>query len=114
MQPPLFDPADFRLPAGIAHVCAGGETAALRSHDDALLRYVADKSRGMPGRLAQDAEIEAARSGVAGLWGVIRAISASSPTWPRGSRSSPRVLIGMWAIRSASTRTNTRPSSARS
>ena len=67
---PLFDPADFRLPAGIAHVCAGGETAALRSHDDALLRYVADKSRGMPGRLAQDAEIDAARSGVAGLWGV--------------------------------------------
>jgi cysteine desulfurase / selenocysteine lyase len=67
---PLFDPADFRLPAGIVHVCAGGETAALRAHDEALLRYVADKSRGMPGRLAQDAEIDTARSGIARLWGV--------------------------------------------
>ena len=67
---PLFDPADFRLPARIAHVCAGGETAALRAHDDALLRYVADKSRGSPGRLAQEAEIDMARSGVASLWGV--------------------------------------------
>jgi cysteine desulfurase/selenocysteine lyase len=67
---PLFDPADFRLPAGITHVCAGGETAALRAHDEAMLRYVADKSRGMSGRLAQEAEIDTARSGVARLWGV--------------------------------------------
>jgi len=67
---PLFDPADFRLPPGITHVCAGGETAALRAHDEALLRYVADKSRGMPGRLAQEAEIDAARAGIARLWGV--------------------------------------------
>ena len=57
---PLFDPADFRLPPGIVHVCAGGETAALRAHDAALLRYVADKSSGLPGRSAQEAEIEAA------------------------------------------------------
>jgi cysteine desulfurase / selenocysteine lyase len=67
---PLFDPGEFRLPAGITHVCAGGETAALRSHDAALLRYVADKSRGLTGRTAQEAEIEAARAGVARLWGV--------------------------------------------
>jgi cysteine desulfurase / selenocysteine lyase len=67
---PLFDPADFRLPAGIVHVCAGGETAALRAHDAALLRYVADKSSGLPGRTAQEAEIEAARAGMARLWGV--------------------------------------------
>lgn len=66
----LFDPADFRLPAGITHVCAGGETAALRAHDAALLRYVADKSTGMPGRDAQDAEISAARDGLARLWNV--------------------------------------------
>jgi selenocysteine lyase/cysteine desulfurase len=69
---PLFDPADFRLPPGIAHVCAGGETAALRSHDEALLRYVADKSRGLPGRTAQESEIENARAGMARLWGVDR------------------------------------------
>jgi cysteine desulfurase/selenocysteine lyase len=67
---PLFDPADFRLPPGIAHVCAGGETAALRAHDEALLRYVADKSRGLPGRTAQETEVEAARAGMARLWGV--------------------------------------------
>lgn len=67
---PLFDPAAFRLPAGVAHVCAGGETVALRAHDGAVLRYLADKSRGMPGRSAQEAEIEAARRGIAGLWGV--------------------------------------------
>jgi len=67
---PLFDPAAFRLPAGVAHVCAGGETAALRAHDGAVLRYLADKSGGLPGRTAQEAEVEAARRGIAGLWGV--------------------------------------------
>ncbi len=68
---PLFYPADFRLPPGIVHVCAGGETAALRAHDDALMRYVADKSTGLPGRTAQEAEIEAARVGMARLWHVL-------------------------------------------
>jgi cysteine desulfurase / selenocysteine lyase len=67
---PIFDPADFRLPPGIVHFCAGGETAALRAHDAALLRYVADKSAGLPGRTAQEAEIEAARAGLARLWDV--------------------------------------------
>lgn len=67
---PLFDPADFQIPPGVAHVCAGGETAALRAHDQALLRYLADKSGGLPGRTAQEAEIEAARHGVARFWGV--------------------------------------------
>jgi selenocysteine lyase/cysteine desulfurase len=67
---PLFDPADFRIPAGVTHLCAGGETAPLRAHDEALLRYVADKSRGFPGRTAQEAEVEAARAGMARLWGV--------------------------------------------
>jgi cysteine desulfurase / selenocysteine lyase len=67
---PLFDPADFRLPHGIAHVCAGGETAALRAHDEAMLRYVADKSSGLPGRTAQETEIEAACAGIARMWGV--------------------------------------------
>src|SRR5450432_299114 len=67
---PLFDPAGFRLPPGIAHVCAGGETAALRAHDEAMLRYLADKSSGLPGRTAQEAEIEAARAGIARMWGV--------------------------------------------
>lgn len=49
MTQPLFDPTDFRIPPGIAHVCAGGETAFPRRHDDALRRYAEDKSNGMAG-----------------------------------------------------------------
>lgn len=67
---PLFDRADFRLTDGIAHVCAAGETAFLRRHDDALLRYAADKSRGMAGRTAQEAEVARARALIAASWGV--------------------------------------------
>ncbi|HVY13867.1 MAG TPA: aminotransferase class V-fold PLP-dependent enzyme [Rhodopila sp.] len=67
---PLFPHAAFHLPPGVTHVCAGGETAALRSHDAAMLRYLADKSSGFPGRSAQDAQVEAARADVARLWGV--------------------------------------------
>ena len=70
MTQPLFDPADFRLPPGIAHICAGGETPFLRRHDAALLRYAEDKSNGMAGRVGQEAQIEAARAGVARLWNV--------------------------------------------
>lgn len=69
---PLFDPRDFRVPAGITHVCAGGETAFLHRHDAALARYAADKSRGTHGRHAQDAEVMRARSLVAAAWGVDR------------------------------------------
>lgn len=67
---PLFDPVDFRIPPGITHVCAGGETAALRRHDEAVLRYLADKSAGLPGRSAQETEIDNARAGIARLWNV--------------------------------------------
>jgi len=70
MTGPLFDPAAFRIPPGVAHVCAGGETAVLRRHDEALLQYVADKSRGMPGRTAQEAQVARARAGLARLWNV--------------------------------------------
>ena len=67
---PLFDPADFRLAPGIAHVCAAGETPFLHSHDQALLQYAEDKSNGMPGRHNQEAQIERARAGLARLWHV--------------------------------------------
>ncbi|MBV1799710.1 aminotransferase class V-fold PLP-dependent enzyme [Siccirubricoccus sp. G192] len=70
---PLFDPADFRIPPGITHVCAGGETPFLRRHDAALLRYAQDKSGGPPGRDAQDAVVLRARDRVATAWGVARA-----------------------------------------
>jgi len=67
---PLFDPADFRIPSNMTHVCAGGETAFLRRHDEAFARYVDDKSRGSPGRTAQEATVERTREQVAALWGV--------------------------------------------
>ena len=70
MTQPLFDPTDFRIPPGIAHVCAGGETAFPRRHDDALRRYAEDKSNGMAGRTSQETEVERARAGMARLWGV--------------------------------------------
>jgi hypothetical protein len=59
---PLFDPAEFRIGAGIAHLCAGGETPFLRRHDAALRRYAVDKSNGEAGRHAQEAEVERARA----------------------------------------------------
>jgi len=67
---PLFDPAAFRIPPGVAHVCAGGETAFLRSHDGVLQQYGIDKSNGMPGRTAQEAQVERARVHMARLWQV--------------------------------------------
>jgi cysteine desulfurase / selenocysteine lyase len=67
---PLFDPADFQIDPAIVHVCAGGETAALRRHDEAMQRYLADKSIGLRGRDAQELEIESARAGIARLWNV--------------------------------------------
>jgi cysteine desulfurase / selenocysteine lyase len=66
----MFDPKDFAIPDGVTHVCAGGETAALHRHDAALSRYLRDKSRGMAGRTAQEAEVDRARAGIARLWNV--------------------------------------------
>jgi cysteine desulfurase/selenocysteine lyase len=67
---PLFDPRDFFIPDGVTHVCAGGETAPLRRHEAVLSRYLHDKSRGMAGRTAQEAEIARAREGIARYWRV--------------------------------------------
>jgi selenocysteine lyase/cysteine desulfurase len=69
---PLFDLSAFRIPPGVAHVCAGGETPFLRRHDAALLAYAADKSAGAPGREAQEAQVAEARERMAAAWGVDR------------------------------------------
>lgn len=66
----LFDPADFRIPPGVVHVCAGGEPPFLFRHDAALRQYAIDKSAGMPGRDAMEAQVERARARVAARWGV--------------------------------------------
>lgn len=67
---PLFDPAEFRIPSGVSHVCAGGETAFMLRHDAALRQYAIDKSNAMPGRTAQEAQVERAREQIAALWHV--------------------------------------------
>ncbi len=67
---PIFDPADFRIPPGVAHVCAAGETPFLRRHDAAFAAYAEDKSAGPPGRTRQEAKMEAAREKAARLFAV--------------------------------------------
>jgi selenocysteine lyase/cysteine desulfurase len=67
---PLFDPADFRLPDGVTHVCAAGETPFLKRHARAFEAYAQDKSLGHWGRAPQEAQIERAREGAAAMWGV--------------------------------------------
>ncbi|MFM7779558.1 MAG: aminotransferase class V-fold PLP-dependent enzyme, partial [Alphaproteobacteria bacterium] len=67
---PLFDPADFRIAPGIAHLCAAGETPFLRQHDAAFAAYAADKSDGPAGRHRQEAMMEAARARAAQLFHV--------------------------------------------
>jgi selenocysteine lyase/cysteine desulfurase len=66
----LFDPADFRIPSGITHVCAGGQTPFLHRHDQAMQRHAELKSGGMAGRDRMDAETERVRGLLARLWGV--------------------------------------------
>jgi selenocysteine lyase/cysteine desulfurase len=70
LESPLFPRADFRIPEGVAHVCAGGEPPFLHRHDAALLRYARDKSSGMPGRDAMEAEVARARRRLASIWSV--------------------------------------------
>ena len=67
---PLFDPADFRIPPGVVHVCAAGETPFLRRHDSAFVAYAEDKSHGSPGRTRQEARAASARDRAARLFGV--------------------------------------------
>ncbi|MBI0434914.1 aminotransferase class V-fold PLP-dependent enzyme [Roseomonas sp. KE0001] len=67
---PLFDPADFRIPEGVAHLCAGGEPPFLLRHDEAFRRYAVNKSNGPAGREAQEAEVERVRGLVARRFGI--------------------------------------------
>jgi len=67
---PLFDPSQFRIFPGVAHVCAGGETPFLHRHQQAFEAYAQDKSSGSPGRVRLEAKSEQAREMVAALWRV--------------------------------------------
>ena len=65
---PLFPRADFSIPEGTAHVCAGGETPLLHRHANAFAAYARDKAHGMPGRAAQEAEVLRVRAALARNW----------------------------------------------
>lgn len=67
---PLFDPADFMIPPGLVHVCAGGETPVLHAQAAALSRHAWDKSAGPAGRAKLDAEVERLRARLAAFWSV--------------------------------------------
>lgn len=66
----LFPRAAFDIPAGVAHLCCGGEPPWLRSHAEALARYGAHRNAGWDGRLQQSAEVERVRALFAAAWDV--------------------------------------------
>ena len=51
LERPLFNRADFRIPEGVAHLCAGGEPPFLFTHDEALAARCAVRLRLHAGRL---------------------------------------------------------------
>ena len=65
-----LDPQDFLITEGVAHLCAGGESACLHRHAATFSRYLRDKSNGMAGRVAQEAQIARARAAIAHAWNV--------------------------------------------
>lgn len=67
---PLLDPGLFRIPVGAVHVCAGGETPALRALDAAFARYAAAKSAGPAARPHLDEEAERLCARLASFWAV--------------------------------------------
>jgi cysteine desulfurase / selenocysteine lyase len=67
----LASKEDFLRVPEVAHLCAGGETAILRSHMDAVQRFFEGKSDGMAGREVQTMGLlERTRERAAGLFGV--------------------------------------------
>ncbi|KAI3394517.1 hypothetical protein diail_2606 [Diaporthe ilicicola] len=70
MAKPLFPLDAFNLPPGICHVCAAGESAPLRSHQEACAQYFRDKSQGTEGRIAQNSQLHQARVLCSQSWNV--------------------------------------------
>ncbi len=66
---PLYPPAAFGVPPGVAHLCAGGEPPFLESHARAFALYARHKSAGYAGRDAQGEEILRVRRLLAEDWG---------------------------------------------
>ncbi|HUG14997.1 MAG TPA: aminotransferase class V-fold PLP-dependent enzyme [Thermomicrobiales bacterium] len=67
----LAPKTDFLRVPDVAHLCAGGETAILRSHSDAIERFFEGKSDGLAGRMEQTMGLLArTRQRAADLFGV--------------------------------------------
>jgi len=66
---PLFAPSDFLITPGVAHLCAGGRTPALRRQAEALTQYLADRSDGPAGDGRQEAAVQRVRGLIAQGWG---------------------------------------------
>ncbi|RIK39361.1 MAG: hypothetical protein DCC58_15375 [Chloroflexi bacterium] len=70
----LADKRDFMRVPEVAHLCAGGETAMLHSHLEALARFLAGKSNGQGGRETETMGLlERTRASSAALFGVAAA-----------------------------------------
>ncbi|KAL4794883.1 PLP-dependent transferase [Aspergillus venezuelensis] len=67
---PLFPLEYFQIPPETTHVCAAGETPALKAHNAAVTRYMADKSSGHIGPGAKNIQVDHARSVIAKEWNV--------------------------------------------
>jgi selenocysteine lyase/cysteine desulfurase len=59
---PVFDPRDFYIEDGIAHLASGGLSPMLREHDDAFREFNRDKGLGMLGGDRLEAHVQTARS----------------------------------------------------
>ncbi|MBY0337826.1 MAG: aminotransferase class V-fold PLP-dependent enzyme [Acetobacteraceae bacterium] len=66
---PLFDPAAFLIEPGIAHVCAGGKSAPLRTTLPAMGRSLMDKAGGVAGDVRQEAEVHRLLPRLDAFWG---------------------------------------------
>src|SRR5579875_690057 len=61
MIQPLITPDEFLGLEGMTHLCAAGEAPMLRTHLEALARFAADKSTGMPGRARLEETVASTR-----------------------------------------------------
>jgi len=65
---PLFSPASFYNSPGITHVCAAGESLPLKTHNNALEKYLNDKSAGHIGRTDQTQYLDDVRTLISQVW----------------------------------------------
>jgi selenocysteine lyase/cysteine desulfurase len=70
MTDSLIPKSEFVDLDGVTHLCAGGETPMLKSHQQAISRFMADKARGEKARELEASTVEEARRKCAQLFTV--------------------------------------------